>query len=434
MDGPTRLRIFLGSFLILFALVASMALVSLMVVDPESRETGEGGNAPGQIFQPTDNPQPTDGNSTQEEDGEEEQKRNPCKTGRSITKSSAIVTTIMSLLLWILAVWWRQARQTRAFNGWAIAAIVFTLLAITLFFAWYIVDKICSLRVTDLDTCREIASNLLATFIGFLIPTIGLLAFAIVRKRQGHPFLGLWSGAGFVFLYITVMALAGHLVADDICDKYFRQPDIDLGGNGGDDPGDPGDPGSGDPGDPGQPSPTNGPTSGPSGPSDPGRGGGSTASPGGNQGGGPQLVGVPQISPVALLVIMAVAAVVVIIVLALRGGPGAGGMGRAAVPAVEDRAQLLALMGRTDLKSRDKVVAAYRTFLSWSAMRGIEKQPTETPHEHARRAVSELGLPADDTMALANAYSQTRLGDVEPPTSLRQRVINWVRGIDRRAP
>ena len=102
------------------------------------------------------------------------------------------------------------------------------------------------------------------------------------------------------------------------------------------------------------------------------------------------------------------------------------------MPAVEDRAQFLALMGRTDLKSRDKVVAAYRTFLSWCAMRGIEKQPTETPHEHARRAILELELPAPETMDLANAYSQTRLGDVEPPTTLRQRVIAWVRGIDRR--
>ena len=426
MDGPTRLRIFLGSFLILFALVASMALVSLMVVDPESNDPGTGGlgPAPQGNFEQTPDPG-SEGNETEEPE-DEGKKNNPCKTGRSITKSASIVTTIMSLLLWILAVWWRQARQTRAFNGWAIAAIVFTLLAITLFFAWYIVDKICSLRVTDLDTCREIAANLLATFIGFLVPTLGLLGFAIYRKKQGHPFLGLWSGAGFVFLYITIMALAGHLVADDICDKYFRQPDIDLGG---DDPPDPGnDPGN-DPGDPG-----NDPGPQPGG-SDPGRRGGSNAPPGGNQNaGGPQLVGVAQVSPVALLVIMGLAAVVVIIVLAVRGGPRVGGMGRAGMPAVEDRAQLLALMGRTDLKSRDKVVAAYRTFLSWSALRGVEKQPTETPYEHARRAIQDLDLPVVETMDLAQAYSQTRLGDVEPPTSLRQKVIAWVRRIDRRGP
>ena len=427
MDGPTRLRIFLGSFLVVFALVASMALVSLMVVDPESSETGGNtGPTPSGNFQP-DQPSEQEG---EEEPEEETKKKSPCKAGRSITKSSAIVTTVMSLLLWILAVWWRQARQTRAFNGWAIAAIVFTLLAITLFFSWYIVDKICSLKVTDLDTCREIAANLLATFIGFLVPTIGFLGFAIYRKTQGHAFLGLWSGAGFVFLYITIMALSGHLVADDICDKYFKQPDIDLGNEPGEPGNDPGDPGS-DPSDPGDPDNDPGNTGSDPGTS-PGRGGGSNAQPGsGQNAGGPQLVGVPQVSPVALLVIMGVAAVVVIIVLALRGGPRAGGMGRAGMPAVEDRAQLLALMGRTDLKSRDKVVAAYRTFLSWTAMRGIEKQPTETPHEHARRAISDLDLPAPETLDLAHAYSQTRLGHTEPPTSLRDRVIAWVRRIDK---
>lgn len=433
MDTPSRIRIALGAFAVLFALVSSMALLNLLVLEPGDTGPSQGfgpqqPNQPSEPFQPSPQ-QPGDEPNGTEED-EPEKKQSPCGPARDISQASAIATTILALLLWILAVWWRQARQTRVMNGWAIAALVFTLLAITLWFAHNIIDKICSLRVTDLDTCREIARNLLASFIAFLIPTIGFLAFAIVRKRAGHPFLGLWSGAGFVFLYLTIMAFTGWMVASDICDKFFEPPEVEI------DPDEPSDPGQdpGNNGNGGDPSPPSGGNDPPSGGSQP-PGSGNQGSPGGSN--APDLVGVPQISPVALLVIMGIAAVVVIIVLAVRGGPKSFAMGGGAaqeVMVVEDRGSLLAMLGRKDLKSDDKVVAAYRAFLAWCSVRGVEKGLHETPHEHARRAVADLDLPENEVFGLAAAYSQTRLGDEAPPLGLRRQAIDFSRRMRRREP
>ncbi len=437
MDFPTRMRIVLGAVAVFTALLASIALLNLMVLEPGTQDADDpGGGQPGSTGLPNQPEDPEQPGSEEPGEGDEpadaKKKNNPCKTGKSVMQSMSITTTVLALLLWTMAVWWRQTRQTRVMNGWAIAALVFTLMAVTMFFAWNIVNKICSLKVNELDSCRQIASNLLATFIAFLIPTLGFLAFAIYRKTQGHPFLGLWSGAGFVFLYLTIMSFSGWMIANDICDRYFEPPEPEFDPRDPDNPRDPGDPGQPPPGDPNQPSPPSNPP--PGGGESPGRGGQQNSDGGGNPG-GPSLVGVPQISPVALLVIMALAAVVVITVLAVRGGGPRFAMGGGQADdtfLVEDRGRLLAMLNRADLKSRDKVVAAYRAFVAYCQVRGVPKKRHETPYEHALRAMAELNLPRGDTLQLVAAYSQTRLGNEQPPASARQKAISFSRRMEGR--
>lgn len=441
LDGPSRLRILVGTVAIVVAALSSLALLNLLVLEPVVGEgPGEDGGDPGggSFGDPQPDPGAGDGGGDQDGTGDQPgQRRNPCTTAKSLTGGSAVTVTVISLGLWVLSVWWRQSRQTRVMNGWAITALVFTLVAVTLLFAWWLVTKICNLDVFDLKACRDIARSLLGAFIGFLVPAVGLIGLAVVKKRQGGRFFGLWSGAGFVFLYLAILAMVGWLVADDFCDRRFEppedvpDPDDPDGDGGGDDPGDGdggdgGDPG-GDPGDPGGGDPGGNTGGG----SSPGRGGGTGGGNGGGGGGLPTFQA-PQVSPVMLLVLLGMAAAVVIIVLALRTRHNQRMDIAAGAPeeiAVEDRSTLLELLRRTDLRSDDKVVAAYRSYLSWATVRGVGKYPHETPREHGQRVTYELDLPWDQTEPLLEAYTHVRLGDEDLDEELRRRAVAFAEGI-----
>lgn len=441
LDGPSRLRILVGTLAVVVAALSSLALLNLLVLEPVAGDgTGHvgddsgGGPVGGDAGQPGGDAGGGDGNGT---GGEPGQPRNPCTTAKSMTGGAAVTFTVIALGLWVLSVWWRQSRQTRVMNGWAITALVFTLVAVTLLFAWWLVVKICNLDVFDLKACREIARSLLGAFVGFLVPALGLVGYAVVKKRQGGRFMGLWSGAGFVFLYLAILAMVGWLVADDFCDRRFEPPeDIpdpddpggdggggDAGGDGGG--GDQGDPG-GDPGDPG-----GGNTGGDTGGGSQGQGGGTGGGTGGGGGGMPTLQA-PQVSPVMLLVLLGMAAAVVVIVLALRTRHNQHMAIAAGAPeevAVEDRGTLLELLRRTDLRSDDRVVAAYRSYLSWATVRGVGKYPHETPREHGRRVTYELDLPWDQTEPLLEAYTHVRLGDQDLDEDLRRKAVAFAQGI-----
>ncbi len=445
LDGPSRLRILVGAVAVVVAALSSLALLNLLVVEPVvGQGPGDDGGDVGGGTGPVDGGRQGDpdpgGSEGTGDGGTPGERSNPCTTAKSWVGGSAMTFTVVSLALWVLSVWWRQSRQTRVMNGWAITALVFTLVAATLLFAWWLVTKICALDVFDLQACRDIAHSLRGAFFAFLLPGLGLVGYAVVKKRQGGRFFGLASGAGFVFLYIAVLALVGWLVADDFCDRRFEPPDelpdpddADGDGDGGSDPddgegGDGGDPGGSDPGggDPGGGDPGTG------GGGDSRLGGGGGRSGGGSGGGGLPTLSAPQVSPVMLLVLLGMAAAVVILVLAVRTRRNqmvalAGGAPEEV--AVEDRGTLLSLLARTDLRSDDQVVAAYRSYLSWATVRGVGKYPHETPREHGQRVTYELDLPWDETEPLLEAYTHTRLGDEELDEALRRRAVAFAEGI-----
>ncbi len=435
LDGPSRLRILVGTIAILVAVVSSLALLNLLVVEPVVGDGAgnTGGQPGGTIDDPGTTGQPNEGGDSGEGDGGQPgSKANPCTTAKSWVGGSAVTFTVLSLALWVLSVWWRQSRQTRVMNGWAITALVFTLVAATLLFSWWLVVKICNLDIFDLKACREIARSLLGAFLGFGIPGLGLIGFAIAKKRQGGRFMGIWSGAGFVFLYLAILSMVGWLVADDFCDRRFEPPDPDDIPNpddpGGDDPG--GDSGNGgEGGNTGEPGGSN-PGGNNGGGNNPTGGGGGSRGGGGGGGGLPTLTA-PQISPVMLLVLLGMAAVLVIIVLAVRTrhNPAMNLGGGHEEIAIEDRGTLLALLKRTDLQSDDQVVASYRSYLGWATVRGVGKYPHETPREHGQRVTYELDLPWQQTEPLLEAYTHVRLGHEELDEQLRQAAVAFAEGI-----
>ncbi len=402
MDGPSRARILLGSIAVFVAVLASLALLNVLLEEPLplNDEPGEGGGDPGgNPF----NPAPTEGPSDTGGDGDTRSK-DPCKRIEPPVKVVALTTTIISMGLWVFAVWWRQKRQTRVMNGWAIGALLVTLLAVTALFAWWIIHKVCSLDVFNLKTCLEIAHSLRGAFFFFLVAAVGLVGFGIVRSRSGKKFWSLWSIAGFVFVYLAVLALVGWLVAEDMCDRQFKEPDLDdikPPDNGNDPPGGNTNTG-GDPG--GNPG------------GNPGFGGGQNGGGGGGGGGVPAM---PQVSPFALLVILGMAALVTVLVLAVKGRQDQQrAMAMAALDA-GGRAGMMRLFKDTDLESDDGVVATYQRFLDQAMLTGAAKKPHETPREHAKRASSVMSLPFEDVEPLLDAYLHVRLAEGPLPEERR---------------
>lgn len=426
MDGASRFRILLGTVAVLVAVMASLALLNVLLEEPLPLGDGDGddGGQPGgsgNPFQPPDDGGTDGGDGQQGDGGGGERNKNPCDVAEPTVQGLAIGFTLLAMLMWVIAVWWRQKKATRVMNAWAIVALVLTLIAVTALFAWWIVHKVCSLDVFDLKSCLEIAHSLRNAFILFLVPAVGLLAFAIVRKRGGKAFWGLWSGAGLVFAYLAVLALAGWLVAEDLCEKQFEEPDIEPP-DGGD--GDGGDGGNGTDG-----------SDGGDGGSDPGTGGdsggGGSGSGGGrgSGGGGRSAPSVPQVSPFFLLVILGIAAVIVVIVLAFKGRQDKMKAIAAGQMDISGRGGVLSLFTETDLESNDRVVAAYRRFLDHCRVYGVPKKPQETPREHGERAADQLDLDFETMKELIDAYALIRLGARDATPEQRAEAIRISRNL-----
>lgn len=412
MDGPSRARIVLGTVAVLVAVLASLALLNVLLEEPlplGDDNGNEGGPSGGNPI-PT---APSDPGTPTESGGQEGRSQDPCKRIEPPAKVVALTSTVIAMGLWVLAVWWRQKRQTRVMNGWAIGALLVTLLAVTALFAWWIIHKVCSLDVFDLNSCLEIAHSLRGAFFFFLVMAAGLIGFSVLRAKRGQKFWSLYSIAGFVFVYLAILALVGWLVAEDMCDRQFKEPDLD----------DIKPPDNGDPGDPGSPSPPSTPPSNPGG--NTGFGGGQGG--GGGGGGGGAVPALPQVSPFALLVILGIAALVTVLVLAVKGRQDQQrAMAMAALDA-GGRAGMIRLFMDTDLDSNDGVVATYRRFLDQATLTGAAKKPHETPREHARRACKTMSLPFEEVEPLVDAYLHVRLAEGALPEERRTLAMSLAR-------
>ncbi len=403
MDGPSRARIVLGSIAVVVAVLASLALLNVLLEEPlplGDDKGNEGGSSGGNIIT---GPPDEEGAPAQSEGGGEQRSKDPCKAIEPPAKTVALVSTVISMGLWVIAVWWRQRRQTRVMNGWAIGALLITLLAVTALFAWWIIHKVCSLDVFDLNSCLDIAHSLRGAFFFFLVLAFGLVGFSIMRAKRGNKFWSLYSIAGFVFVYLAVLALVGWLVAEDMCDRQFKEPDLDdiKPPDGGEEPpgGNTNEPPAGNPG------------------GSPGLGGGSGG--GGGGGGGGAVPAMPQVSPFALLVILGIAALVTVLVLAVKGRQDQQrAMAMAALDA-GGRAGIIQLFKETDFDSNDGVVATYRRFLDQAMLTGAAKKPHETPREHAKRASVTMALPFEEVEPLLDAYLHVRLADGPLPEERR---------------
>lgn len=396
MDGPSRARVVLGTVAVLVATLASLALLNVLLEEPLPLDNGngdDGGPSGGSLnFEP-----PSEQPGQSEEPSQPNRSTNPCDTLEPIARTSSLVTMVVAMGLWVSAVWWRQKRQTRVLNGFAIAALLVTLVGVTLMFAWWIIHKVCALDIFDLQNCLEIAHSLRDLFFFFLVGTIGLLGWSVIRKRKGLKFWSLWSIGGFVFVYLMVLGLVGWQVAEDMCERQFKQPDLDDFNppDGSDNP-----PG----GTEGEPNPPSG------GGSNPGFGGGTGGGPGSGGGGAVGPV-IPQVSPFALLVIIGIAALVTVLVLAVKGRQNAHAAAAMAAMNLSGGAGMLRLFMDTDLESNDAVVKTYRTFLDQCMYMGVEKKPTETPLEHGARAAPALDLSYAQLEPLLGAYQHVRLAD-----------------------
>ncbi len=392
----------LGTVAVLVAALASLALLNVLIEEP--LPTGEGsGRGPGSGGSINFQPEPQPGSGQQDQGGESSGGDNPCTRIEPPVQAIAITSIVLSMLLWVVAVWWRQKRQTRVMNGWAIGALLVTLFAVTATFAWWLIHKICSLDVFDLQSCLDIAHSMRNVFFFFLLVAAGLIGYSIVRLRQGKPFWGLWSISGSVFVYLAILALVGWLVAEDMCDRRFNPEDFEDRLPDGEDPGN--DPGGSDPGnDPG---------------SDPGSSGGSPGFGGGGGGGGATGPPLPQVSPVALLVLLGMSALVTILVLAVRGRQEQARAAAMAMADIDGMGGMLKLFQQTDLHSNDAVVKTYRRFLDHCLLHGAAKKANETPREHAQRAAHVLDMPYDEMAPLIEAYTHIRLADSPLPEERR---------------
>ncbi len=394
MDGPSKARMLMGTVAVVIAALASLALLNVLLEEPLPQDTGDGGGGSFN-FEPTPQ-EPEQQEQPQQQPG---QNSNPCDRFEPPAKTASLVSAVISMGLWVIAVWWRQKRQTRVLNGFAIAALLVTLVSVTLMFAWWIIHKVCSLDVFDLKNCLDIAHSLRDIFFLFLVFAIGLLGWAFFRFRKGQPFWSLYSIGGFVFIYLMVLGLVGWQVAEDMCERQFKQPDLNQfepDGPDGPDGNTPDNPDGSDPDGGNQNS-----------------GGSPGLGRGGNRGGGGGAAGpaLPQVSPFVLLVVLGIAALVTVLVLAVKGRQDAVRAAAMAAMDMRGRGGMLKLFNDTDLESNDAVVATYRKFLDEAMLMGVEKKPNETPMEHARRAAPAMQLEMDELEPLVTAYLHIRLAD-----------------------
>ena len=126
-----------------------------------------------------------------------------------------------------------------------------------------------------------------------------------------------------------------------------------------------------------------------------------------------------------LLVVIVAGGLLVALVLMLarrrsgRGGKGASGGGLPVAVSPAERTRLAAILSQPNLGSRDAIVAAYRSYLAWSAEKGLARLETEAPHEHGRRVAASIGW-GEDLVAFVDAYQVARLADREPTKGERQ--------------
>jgi len=149
---------------------------------------------------------------------------------------------------------------------------------------------------------------------------------------------------------------------------------------------------------------------------DPGGGGG------GGDGGDVVVPELPRMALVWLLVAVAVVVAVLLVIMLLRRRALVDSESASApAPAGQDAGGLERILGGDAPRSDDALVATYRSFLAWSARRGLARRPHETPTEHGRRVAASGDLPADRLMALIDAYEVVRLADRDPTADERRR-------------
>lgn len=284
----------------------------------------------------------------------------------------AILAFVAAAGLLATAVLLRHRTQGRTFGTlWGALGIVALTAGHGALGYWLVLDALCALEFG----CAWLRDTLLWYLLIVGLPTMGLLAWAIVQKRRSGARLTDHPAGGFAVLglILTGVALALLLFVLWICSG---------GGGGG------------------------------------GGGGEGDDEPGGVQ--------VPEVPPSMLLWILAAAALVLVAVtlfllLRRRAAQQPGPSGRDEAAAAKERQELLRLLQDQALSSRDQVVAGYRAFLAWCAARGMARERHETPTEHGWRVAASLDLAQEAIQDLVDAYEVVRLGDRDPTADERRR-------------
>lgn len=326
-------------------------------------------------------------------------------------------------------------------SGWGILAILLALLAAFSGAGHMYVDGLyipgCDeppeFEEPEEKTCEEIRDDIRdrianAALIVLLI-VIGLVITGMVLHRHDRSrfWTSVWAILAYVGLGLLLLIGLAYLLAGSLCDD--GEPEGDEGeGSGDDDSGGGGN--GGDNGGGGNPGNGNTGSGGP----DSGRGGG-----GGGVGEANPVLTPVEIDPasltwvlVALLVVIGLAALVVLLrYRRIKEGGDDHGPSPAAADAVQakERRELMSLLVRGQLDSGEAVIAAYRSFVAWSAARGLGLQHNETPREHAVRVGAKYVIPAGSMRSFIAAYEVARLSQHLPTADERDQAVRFAKSL-----